>query len=301
MADRLSVKEEAELLPFLVAHLSGWSRKKIKERLRNGCVQVNGSTVTQHNHPLEPGDRVSVLPAGKGQPGGAVQELEILYRDDALVAIHKPAGLLAVAPTRNEGVRHALDILRRQLTTRGRPLRLWPVHRLDRETSGVMLFATSRPLREKVAANWTRAEKTYLAVVEGCPDPKEGTIDQPLWLDPKINQMHVGDHPKAKAARTQYTVKRTGNGRALLEVQILTGRQHQIRAHLAWAGWPVVGDERYGSAGGRMGLHALRLKVRHPQSGEGLTMEASVPAELSRLLRGKREIKNQKAKGKNQK
>ena len=125
---------------------------------------------------------------------------------------------------------------------------------------------------------WNAAEKIYLAIVEGRPKPAEGTIDQPLRLDPEIYQVHVGPHPDARHAVTHFTQPNaTWVSVALLGVELETGRQHQIRAHLAWLGHPVTGDQRYGSAGPRMGLHALRLSITKPGTGQPLVFETPAP------------------------
>ena len=282
MADKLDVKEPARLLAFLQAHLRDWSRNTIKQRLQTGCVSVNGRAVTQHDHALKAGDvvEISASPKRRVAPSSA---LEILYIDRDLIAIHKPAGLLSVGTTK-ETQHHALALLRAQLAQRVHGLRLWPVHRIDRDTSGVLLFATSHEMREAVMAEWGASEKTYLAVVEGRPDPARGTIDQPLLLDEKGCRVFVGERPGAKDAVTHYQTEYTTGRRSLLRVQLETGRQHQIRAHLAWLGYPIVGDPRYGLAGPRMGLHALRLAIVHPNTGRELVFEAPVPADFLALV-----------------
>ncbi|RZW23052.1 MAG: RluA family pseudouridine synthase [Desulfobulbaceae bacterium] len=211
-------------------------------------------------------------------------QLSILYEDRDLIAINKPAGLLSVGSGKGKEP-HALGILRDQLSRRNKSVKLWPAHRIDRDTSGVLLFATSREMREAVMRRWKVAEKTYLAIVEGCPKPAEGTIDQPLRLDPKIYQMRVGSHPDAKHAVTHFTTERTVGLRTLLRVELETGRQHQIRAHLAWSGHPVVGDQRYGTAGTRLGLHALRLGIAKPGTNKSLVIETPPPVGFLELLR----------------
>jgi len=283
MSDRLRASEVTGLLIFLNTQLKDWTRNKIKQRLKAGCVYVNGQPVTQYDHELKAGDNVDVRAAAKTRQRGTSQ-LELLYSDRDLIAINKPAGLLSVA-TIDEKKHHALAILRNQLSRPKRHVNLWPVHRLDRDTSGVLLFATSREMREAVNEGWSDAEKIYLAVVEGCPNPAQGIIDQPLRMDSEKYHMHVGSHPEAKKAITHFDTLRTVNNRALLEVQLQTGRQHQIRAHLAWLGHPVVGDPRYGTDGPRMGLHALRLSITQPKTGKRLTFETPAPNELLDLLR----------------
>ena len=283
MSDRLTVKANATLFPFLTIQLQGWSRNTIKQRLKSGCVRVNGEQVTRHDHDLLAGDQVVVEASARGASSVRPQ-LGILYKDRDLIAINKPAGLLSVGSPKNKEP-HALGILRDQLSRRNKSIRLWPVHRIDRDTSGVLLFATSREMREAVMKGWKTAEKTYLAIVEGCPKPAAGTIDQPLRLDPVIYQMHVGPHPDAKHALTHFTTERSVGQRTLLRVELETGRQHQIRAHLAWLGHSVVGDQRYGTAGTRMGLHALRLSITKPGTNKPLVFETPAPADFLALLR----------------
>ena len=283
MSDRLRASKATGLLAFLNTQLTGWTRNKIKQRLKVGCVFVTCQSVTQFDYALKAGDEVEVRAAEKSGQRGTSQ-LEILYSDRDLIAINKPAGLLSVA-TVDENKLHALAILRNQLSRPQHPVNLWPVQRLDRDTSGVLLFATSREMREAVNEGWSDAEKIYLAVVEGCPDPSQGIIDQPLRMDSEKYHMHVGQHADAKKAITHFKTLRTGKSRALLEVQLQTGRQHQIRAHLAWLGYPVVGDPRYGTDGPRMGLHALRLSITRPKTGKRLTFETPAPGEFLDLLR----------------
>jgi 23S rRNA pseudouridine1911/1915/1917 synthase len=282
MSEKLHVEESSGLLAFLSARLQGWARSKIKQRLQSGCVSVNGISVTQHDYPLNTGDLVEVGATAK-MPNNSLSQLDILYSDRDIIAINKPAGLLSVGTTK-ETQQHALAILRNQLSRRSQAVKLWPVNRIDRDTSGVLLFATSREMREAVMAKWDQAEKTYLAIVEGCPNPAAGTIDQPLRADEEEYRMHVGAHPDAKPAITHFKTERTNAKRALLEVQIETGRQHQIRAHLSWLGYPVVGDQRYGTTGNRMGLHSLRLKIVSPKTGKELTFETPAPANFFALM-----------------
>ena len=283
MSDRLTVKGSTTLFPFLTIQLKGWSRNTIKQRLKSGCVRVNGEQVTRYDHDLLAGDQVIVEASGRGAEIERPQ-LGIIHRDRDLIAINKPAGLLSVGSPKSKEP-HALGILRDRLSRRNKSIRLWPVHRIDRDTSGVLLFATSREVREAVMKEWKVAEKTYLAIVEGCPKPAEGTIDQPLRLDPVIYQMHVGPHPNAKRAVTHFSTERNVGQRTLLRVELETGRQHQIRAHLAWLGHSVVGDQRYGTAGARMGLHALRLSITKPGTNESLVYETPAPADFLALLR----------------
>jgi 23S rRNA pseudouridine1911/1915/1917 synthase len=283
MGERLTVDRPEPLFDLLTRRLAGWNRNTLRERLRAGCVRVNGETVTRRDQTLQPGDEVEVVALDEGQaPPRGARGLPTLHADEDLIAIDKPAGLLSVSSERQRE-RTALALVRASLSRPGRPARLWPVHRLDRETSGVLLLARSREACDQLRGRWHEASKTYLAVVEGLPRPEQGLIDEPLWEDRALN-VRVGSTPDAKEARTGYSTLKSAHGRALLEVELVTGRRHQIRAHLAWLGHPVVGDARYGTRGPRMGLHAWRLQVPHPRDGRRLELEAPVPRELTALL-----------------
>jgi len=286
MAEQHKVKKEDKLLNFLFTTLSNWSKKKVKERLKSATVAVNGTITTKHDFPLNTGDLVEIGIVQKKQNTTNIKTLEIIYQDDELIAINKPAGLLSVG-TKQENKNHALAILRQQLTKGRKSPDLVPVHRLDRETSGILLFATSRELREATMGKWSDAEKIYLAIVQGKPKEEKGSIEQPLHLDETQYKVHVGEHPKAKHALTHYKVKEYKKTKSLLEVHIETGRQHQIRAHMSWLNHAVIGDERYGSdykKGDRMGLHATKLTIFHPTKKKNITIEVDAPKEFYDLI-----------------
>ncbi|HIP28070.1 MAG TPA: RluA family pseudouridine synthase [Sulfurovum sp.] len=293
MAQEYKVIQRAKLLPFLFDTLAtneGWSKKTVKQRLQGGTIFVNGQVQTKHNFIVIAEDIISI---GTAQRTGHHTDtrsikLDIIHQDKDLIAINKPAGLLSVGTTK-ENKQHALALLRSQLIrgkkSNGGKVNLWPVHRLDRDTSGILLFATSKEVREAVMDKWGTTEKTYLAVVEGTPKAETDSITQPLRLDEKEYRMHVGAHKFAKPAITHYKVLESSGSRSLLEVRIETGRQHQIRAHMAWIGNAIVGDERYGTKGGRMGLHAMRLSFVHPVSGKGLVLEVEGSREFYGLVK----------------
>ena len=289
MAQQYKVTTRGKLLPFLFETLAvneGWSKKTVKQRLQSSSIHVNGQVQTKHDYILIPNDVVQI---GVAQRTGhhtntQAQKLEIIHQDKDLIAINKPAGLLSVGTTK-ENKLHALALLRTQLTRAKNKVNLWPVHRLDRDTSGILLFATSKEVREAVMDKWDTTEKTYLAVVKGTPEIEADTITQPLRLDDKEYRMHVGPHKHAKPAITHYKLRKSSNTHSLLEVSIETGRQHQIRAHMSWMGNAIVGDERYGTKGGRMGLHAMRLKFEHPISKKEVLLEVDAPRDFYQLLK----------------
>lgn len=284
MSEKFNIQQSAKLLEFLFAALPGWSKKTIKQRLQGSSIAVNGEIATKHDFVLHAGDVVEVGVTKRASTQELLLEkLEIIYQDKEIIAINKPAGLLSVGNAA-ENKQHALAILRNQLSRGKNQIKLWPVHRLDRDTSGILLFATSKEMREAIMDKWGVSQKIYLAIVEGSPKEKTGTISQPLRLDDREYRMHVGKHPEAKSAITHYTVKQNGTTISLLEVSIETGRQHQIRAHMAWLGHSVIGDERYGTKGEKMGLHAKRLSIIHPVSKKTLTFEVDAPRDFYALM-----------------
>jgi len=289
MAQQYKVTTRSKLLPFLFETLAtngGWSKKTVKQRLQGSSIFVNNQVQTKHDYIVVPDDVVSVGMAQRAGHHTSPQhvKLDIIHQDKDLIAINKPAGLLSVG-TVKETKNHALALLRTQLTRGKERVQLWPVHRLDRDTSGILLFATSKEVREAVMDKWNVTEKTYLAVVEGTPKTEADTISQPLRLDEKEYRMHVGSHKHAKPAITHYKTLESNEKRSLLEVRIETGRQHQIRAHIAWMGNAIVGDERYGKKGGRMGLHAMRLHFVHPVSQKKVLLEVDAPSDFYGLMR----------------
>ena len=275
----LHPRKETTLLLFLNEELSDWRPRTIKERLRRQCICVNGEVTTHHGFALHEKDEVEIhkSPVVLTKLKGGIR---ILYRDASLIGIHKPEGLLSVGTDRVH-TKHALAIVRDAL---GLHQKLWPVHRLDRETSGVLLFARSREACDALQSQWNEVKKVYFAVVEGHPSPPEGLIEQPLYEDKRL-MVRVRSHPAAKDAKTRYWTRETGPKRSLVEIHLETGRRHQIRAHMAWLGNPVVGDRRYGQKASRMALHARQLSFKHPATGERVLLQSEVPGVLMKMLR----------------
>ena len=226
--------------------------------------------------------------AGRFLPRG----LAILHEDDDILVVDKPAGLLTIA-TAGEKARTAYFVLT-DYVRRGcarSPKRLFIVHRLDRETSGVLVFAKNTEAKLRLQNQWKEreTEKKYLAVVQGRVAKREGIISTYLAENKAQVVYSTTDAEKGKLSRTFYRVLRQAKGFSLLEVQPMTGRKHQIRVHLAGIGHPIVGDTKYGQEprvgkAPRLALHARSLSFKHPTSGRQLTFEADVPALFDRLV-----------------
>jgi 23S rRNA pseudouridine1911/1915/1917 synthase len=287
----LTVTQSQALLAYLLDVL-GRGRRTIKNLLKFGAVQVNGVTVHQFDHLLLPGDQVTV---GHLRAAMANRQLErarirLVYEDDALIIVEKPSGLLTVATDgENADTLYARlnEYLRSCKSTR--PAHAFVVHRLDQETSGLVLFARSDPVKRALQADWKKVEKTYFAVVQGRPNVDQGTITSYLIEDSKSLKVFASDRPIAgsRLAIAHYRVLKTRGNRALVEIRLETGRKHQIRVQLASVGCPVTGDHRYGAksdAFPRLALHAGRLTFAHPLTGQRLDFISSLPKSLRILV-----------------
>lgn len=219
--------------------------------------------------------------------------LDILFEDKHIIVVNKPTGLLTMA-TRTETektVHWALSDYVRKGQAKSRE-QAWLVHRLDRETSGVLIFARSELMRDRLQAAWEDVRKTYVAVVHGQVIPPEDTISSYLIeeLNYRVHSTKNTEH--GKLAHTKYRVLEQTLRMALVEIDLLTGRKHQIRVHFSERGNPVVGDEMYGSAKGnsegRLALHAMKIEFPHPASGEIMRFEAPLPGAFMGLIRGSR-------------
>jgi len=284
--------ESAALLPFLLTHWPEVKRTKIKQWLRFDAVKVNGRAINQHDHQLQPGDVISIQPQKAPPvttplPAG----LSVVHEDDELLVIRKPVNLLTIA-TDTEREKTAFRIMTDYLreSTHGRHDRLWIVHRLDRETSGLLVLAKTEDAKTWLQENWARMEKRYHAIVEGKPPAETGTL-KGFIDETQPHRVYATDHasPTAREATTHYRVLGTGYGRSLLEITLETGRRHQIRVQLAAAGCPIVGDEKYGAKSDpikRIGLHASYLKLLHPEDERELIFQSPLPQDLARLVPG---------------
>jgi 23S rRNA pseudouridine1911/1915/1917 synthase len=271
----------------LMAYLLGALRLKrtvAKNLLKFGAVAVNGEVVRRFDHRLAVGDELTVsdlrTAAAVGQLAAA--RIEFVYEDDAIIAVDKPSGLLTVA-TENDKRDTLFYRLNEFLKRRDpkRPTRLSVVHRIDQGTSGLVLFAKSPQIKQTLQDAWSSIAKRYLAVVEGRPNPPEGTISS--YITESTARKSYGSHEavedNSKQATTHY--------RTLIEARLETGRKHQIRVHLSQIGCPIAGDELYDAETdpcGRLALHAFELSLTHPTTGESLALKAPLPTPLAKLF-----------------
>ena len=263
------------------------SRTTLRQMLQGARVRVNGEPVFDAKRALSAGDEVIVVT--RAEAVTLPSSLTLLHEDDDVIVVIKANGLLTVA-TEREPENTAQEMLNEYLRQKGGG-RIHVVHRLDRETSGVMVFAKNfrarEALKEKFAAH--DIDRIYVAIIEGKMHPPSGTIQSNLLERPNLKMESVKRHPEAKHAVTHYKTVESGGRYSMVEVTLETGRKNQIRAHLSEAGHPVVGDQFYGSTVNplnRLGLHARLLGFDHPTTGKRMTFEAPLPQSFRQLLSG---------------
>ncbi|MCK3686023.1 RluA family pseudouridine synthase [Maribellus sp. YY47] len=284
------VTEEVSLMEFLIAQLPSKSRDNIKSLLRNKQVWVGDQIVSQFNHQLLPGQMVRIS-GSRSRAEKKFAEFTIVFEDDSLIVIDKSAGLLSIA-TGSDNTHNAFRMLSDYVKTQDPKNKIFIVHRLDRETSGLMVYAKNEEVKKLLQENWNTEEtqKCYVALVEGQLEKQEGTIVSYLFED-KVFRVHSSQNPnKGLKAITNYRVLESNANFSLLQVELKTGRKNQIRVHLQEIGHSIVGDKKYGAVSSpirRLGLHAQQLRFVHPVSGEKLHFETKVPSVFHSLLKRK--------------
>lgn len=282
----LQVTQSTELLPFLLEQLEGKGRNKVKGLLTHRQVKVGNQVVTRHDHPLQPGQTVTIHVSSR-EERESLQGIRLLFEDDYLLVIDKPPGMLSMA-TDEERNATAYHLLREYVRNTKPQARIFIVHRLDRETSGVMMYAKTEAVQQTLQNNWKEAvlERVYTVLVEGRVTPPEGTIRS--WLkESKTKTMYVTKRGDGQLAVTHYKVMEQTDEYSLLECRLETGRKNQIRVHMQSQGHSVVGDKKYGSKRspfGRLGLHARVLAFVHPVTQELLRFETPVPQAFRRVF-----------------
>ena len=255
------------------------SRSLWQKYVKSGAVQVNGQVVTSPKTELETTDEITVeLP----EQTADATDIPVLYEDEDIVVINKPAGVLTHAKGGISQEHTVADMLQPLTTFASDTNRAGIVHRLDRETSGVLVGARTPAAAEFLQKQFAQrtTKKTYIAIVEGVPKHTEALIDLPIGRSPAKPSTFRVD-PKGKSAQTTYYVLDVQNDKSLVKLQPKTGRTHQLRVHMAHIGHPIVGDIVYGKSAQRMFLHAYQLELTAP-NGERMTFTAPIPEEFLR-------------------
>lgn len=279
------VKENCELMIFLMTKMSGISRTKVKNMLSNGLVWVDDEVVSQYNFMLQPGMQVRI---GKKEEKRKFTSkwMRIVFEDKYIVVVEKREGIVTNSPTDEVSIQRVLNNYFE--FTRQR-CRAHTVHRLDKHTSGLLIFAKDKKISFMFEKNWKDiiSDRRYVAVVEGFMEKEYGTVESYL----KDNRMFVSYSSDTdnggKHAITHYKTLKRKPDFSLVELRLETGRKNQIRVHMHDLKHPIVGDEKYGSTSDpikRVALHAYKLSFTHPMTNEELSFETPIPTNFMQLL-----------------
>lgn len=286
-----NVKENAELMDFLMKVMNGTSRTRVKSLLAHRMVSVDNSVITKYNYPLEAGMIVSISRTGDLHPFHSPW-VDMEYEDRHVIVVNKHPDVLTVGTAKQRNTVQV--ILNSYLEQKNRGFRVHLVHRLDRATSGLLIFAKDIRTQQEFVQNWQQiiTDRRYVAVVEGTIEQEGGTIH--TWLTD--HKTHVTSSPVddgGKEAITHFHVLKRGNGYTLIELKLETGRKNQIRVHLQTLGHPIAGDTNYGAQTDpihRLALHAYRISFYHPVTTQLMNFETTIPENFSSLVAADRKL-----------
>lgn len=282
----LIADRDSALLQYMYENMQGQSRSAVKAYLTRGQVTVNGQSTTAFDYPVHKGDRIMIHDKGimvKKRGGEKDTRVKIVFEDDWLIVVDKRSGVLSMSTGRpGETTAYSLlsDYVKRVY---GKDSKIFIVHRIDRETSGLIIFSKDEKTKHALQENWNSSvlERKYCAILEGRPSEDQGTVHS--WLSENPKSLKVTSSPTddgGKESVTHYRVLSHGKHYSLVEFELETGRKHQIRVHSALLGCPVTGDRRYGAAdnpAGRIALHARSIVFRHPVTGKVMSFDTGLP------------------------
>ncbi len=280
---KLQVTKEGYLLDYLIENEQRYSKKDLKNFLAKGRIMVNGQVQTYYRYLLHPQDIIELTKTTKSK-----LPFEIIYEDQELIVINKPSGLLSMASER-ERTKTAYHLVSEYIKQENKKARLFIVHRLDQNTSGVLMFAKNEKIKNDLQASWNDLvlKRGYKAIVEGKMKSKEGTI-QTYLKETKTQLVYSSKSKEGKLAITHYKTLKENGRYTLLEVYLDTGRKNQIRVHMQELGHPIIGDTKYGAKTNpikRLGLHSHKLEFVHPYTKKIMLFEAKEPESFNQLFR----------------
>lgn len=276
------VKEESTLLEYILKYIEP-NRKKAKTLLSNKAIIINNKNISQFNYPIHINDKIEI----KKFTNTKIQEtINIIYEDENIIVINKPTNLLTIS-TEKEKEHTLYAIVSEYVKEKNKHNRIFIIHRLDKDTSGIIMFAKNEKTKKLYQENWNNLVKYrgYTAVVKGSPKKQEDTIT--LLLKENKN-FKVYPSPHGEKASTKYKVKHTNNKYSLLDIEILTGKKNQIRATMEYLKHPIVGDIKYSSKDkslGRLGLHAHKLIIMNPTTKKEMTFETRIPNSFIKITK----------------
>jgi 23S rRNA pseudouridine1911/1915/1917 synthase len=280
---KFTVQKEMELMPYLAFILPKWSRKEIKQYLTHGSISVNDQVTTRYDYKLRPNDIVNIASEKESHLKNLLEghSIHIIYEDNDVILVDKPSGLLTIAneTTSNETLYYKVtDYIRTSAVRKN--ARVFIVHRLDKDASGIVLLAKNEKAKVFLQEHWDDVKKKYYAIVEGCPKEKSAEIKSLLVESGSFRVHSTFNRSEGKLAITHYKVLKTVKDYSLLEINLITGRKNQIRVHLSEEGCPIIGDKKYDAETNpikRLGLHAYYISFVHPVKKEKMTFQIEMP------------------------
>lgn len=277
---KLVVKEDKELLAYLYKYLD-MPKKKVKSYLVHGSIYVNNTKTTKYDYMLTKGMVINIETKNKSS-----LPFDILYEDNYIIVVNKPAGLLTIS-TAKEKEKTLYHYVSSYLKEKNKSNKVFIVHRLDKETSGVVVFAKDEKTKNMLQKDWNRlvSVREYTAVVHGLMSKKSARLVDKL-METKTNLVYITKKQDGKEAITNYKVIKENSKYSLLKINIETGRKNQIRVQLENIGNPIVGDNKYGEKDGmkRLYLHANKLKMFYPIMKKEMEFKTEVPVEFKHLI-----------------
>lgn len=275
---KIVVEKPCVLMDLLLEKIQTNSKTKIRNLVKYGNVTIDGAIAQRVDLEMQAGQVVEIQRSKRAS--NSALPFRILFEDQYLLIVEKPIGVLSMSKyeDKSDTFLYAVNQALRHRPPQQR--RAYLVHRLDREASGIMVFAFSPEIKRAMQDNWDKTEKHYYALVEGRPPQKEGVIKSWLREDRIFKVYSCPEGPNAKYAVTHYRQIKEYSKYTLLEVRLETGRKNQIRVHLSEMGCPIVGDKKYGAKGNpiqRLGLHAFSFAFDHPVTGERMKFQISAP------------------------
>ena len=279
---KLVVNKEGELLDYLYNNLD-MPKKRIKQYLTHGSIFVNNNKTTKYNYHLVPGMNIMIDTDSKSKK---TLPFNILFEDDHIIVVNKPSGLLTIA-TNKEKEKTLYHIVREYLVSKDKNARVFIVHRLDKDTSGIVVLAKDEKTKNKLQENWNEyvTLREYVAVVHGQLKEKEDRVVQ-LLKETKTNLVYVSRDKEGKEAITNYKVIKENENYSMVSINIETGRKNQIRVAFQTLRHPIVGDKKYGEKNNenRLYLHANRLKMYYPELKKDILFETPTPNEFKKIM-----------------
>lgn len=285
-------EEGRGLMEFVMASMPDAKRNDVKKWLRYGHLTIDGVVSTAFDAPVAPGAEVA-LNLTRPVPVFHHPRIELVYEDDDVMVINKGYGMLSVGTASKKKEENAYDIMRAYVKNVDPRNKLWVVHRLDRHTTGLMMFAKSERAHDVLRHNWNNIilERLYVAVLEGYLEQDQGYVKSRLTENSQYVVYSTDVPGEGRVAVTHYEVMGRGNGYTLAHFSLDTGRKNQIRVHAADMGHPIAGDRKYGaqtSPINRLALHAQTLRFAHPITKKDMNFQSPVPREFSGVIRGRK-------------